>query len=384
MKTKIKKIIKKIFAKINIFYRYDNYILDLNKKIFKKNIELESRLLEIENKINNLSNNSNQLLEIENKINNLSNNSNQLLEIENKINNLSNNSNQLLEIENKIEYLENLIKVSTDITKIPKATGNLRKIQEANSILLKIIDKICKKYRLKYWISFGTLLGAIRHSGFIPWDDDLDISMMRSDYEKLFKILKNEFKNTEFYLIRSEIIRIYYSNTPLQLDIFPWDLYYKKINNLKEKEIIINKISQQQKKINYNWENLNNLKNIITNLSYNEICALKDKYILKGKTSNINIKPAIFRGLETPSGKTQKSEIYNYNDIFPLKKIKFEKLNLYCPNKYKKILTEEYINPFDFPTNFYSKHESITKKINPSTIEKIENFILKHEKDHVN
>jgi lipopolysaccharide cholinephosphotransferase len=63
-------------------------------------------------------------------------------------------------------------------------------------ILLKI-DSVCKKHNIKYFISEGTLLGAIRHGGFIPWDDDLDIVMFRDDYERFIK-LKDEFKAPYF------------------------------------------------------------------------------------------------------------------------------------------------------------------------------------------
>ncbi len=51
-------------------------------------------------------------------------------------------------------------------------------------LLLKF-DEICKKHGLRYWLAYGTLLGAIRHGGFIPWDDDVDVCMPREDYEKL-------------------------------------------------------------------------------------------------------------------------------------------------------------------------------------------------------
>ena len=58
--------------------------------------------------------------------------------------------------------------------------------------VLSVIDSICKKHNIPYWADWGTLLGAVRHGGFIPWDDDLDISMKRKDYEYFMKIAKNE------------------------------------------------------------------------------------------------------------------------------------------------------------------------------------------------
>ncbi len=58
--------------------------------------------------------------------------------------------------------------------------------------ILMVIDNICKKYSIKYFAEGGTLIGAARHKGFIPWDDDLDISMLRPDYDKFLKVAEKE------------------------------------------------------------------------------------------------------------------------------------------------------------------------------------------------
>lgn len=58
--------------------------------------------------------------------------------------------------------------------------------------VLEIIDRICKKYQMQYFADWGTLLGAVRHKGFIPWDDDIDIVMRRADYNRFMRIFNEE------------------------------------------------------------------------------------------------------------------------------------------------------------------------------------------------
>ena len=72
----------------------------------------------------------------------------------------------------------------------------LRRQQERMLELLCEIDRICKKHGIRYWLSSGTLIGAVRHGAFIPWDDDLDIEMMREDYDRLMDILPTELPST--------------------------------------------------------------------------------------------------------------------------------------------------------------------------------------------
>ena len=68
----------------------------------------------------------------------------------------------------------------------------LRRQQMRMLDILLEVDKICKKHDIPYWLSSGTLIGAMRHDGFIPWDDDLDIEMLRKDYVRLMAVLPKE------------------------------------------------------------------------------------------------------------------------------------------------------------------------------------------------
>lgn len=91
---------------------------------------------------------------------------------------------------------------------------DLEKIKSLELEILIELDRICKAYDIKYTLAYGTLIGAIRHRGFIPWDDDIDVFMLREDLLKLREICKTELnervfikimkpiKNTIIYLIK--------------------------------------------------------------------------------------------------------------------------------------------------------------------------------------
>lgn len=78
-----------------------------------------------------------------------------------------------------------------------------KKIKEIEVNILKEYDRFCKSNNLKYYLSGGTLLGGIRHKGFIPWDDDIDVCMPRKDYEFLVKNFKNNNNNL---IIKSSLL----------------------------------------------------------------------------------------------------------------------------------------------------------------------------------
>lgn len=120
-------------------------------------------------------------------------------------------------------------------------TAHRKRIWEVELAMLAEFDRVCEKYGLRYCADGGTLLGAVRHEGFIPWDDDIDVVMPRPDYEKLKEVsadefskpffLQNIYTDSEFYLItklrHSETLALEYpekrNNQGIFIDIFPLD-----------------------------------------------------------------------------------------------------------------------------------------------------------------
>lgn len=76
----------------------------------------------------------------------------------------------------------------------------LKKIHAVLMIIAKEIKRICEKHHIHYFMLAGTQLGSIRHNGFIPWDDDMDLGMLREDYDKFLEICRTELDHEHFYV----------------------------------------------------------------------------------------------------------------------------------------------------------------------------------------
>ena len=81
--------------------------------------------------------------------------------------------------------------------------SDIRYLHESDLAIAKEVVSICEKYGLRYYMLGGTMLGAIRHKGFIPWDDDMDLGMPRKDYERFLEVAPKELPS----MIKSSIIR---------------------------------------------------------------------------------------------------------------------------------------------------------------------------------
>ena len=76
---------------------------------------------------------------------------------------------------------------------------SLEELKKVELDILIWFADICEQEKLNYTLSYGTLLGAVRHKGFIPWDDDNDVGMPRADFDK-FMLLQDEFKGTPLFI----------------------------------------------------------------------------------------------------------------------------------------------------------------------------------------
>lgn len=232
----------------------------------------------------------------------------------------------------------------------------LKKLHEAELEILDEIVRVCDENNIKYFIMFGTLLGAVRHKGFIPWDDDIDIAMMREDYIKFLEIapkklrpkffLDNIDNNKKWYLHFSKVKN---KNTIFEeeasvgfdgaknifVDIFPIDF----IND-----------DHFSKKVIFKEKIVAFLSSIMRTKTFNRVESKKALFASKFISNETAIK--LINKVCISKKRTDNVVYYSwhlsncflapYNYFFPLKKIEFEGKKYYAPGNYKNVLTHLY------------------------------------------
>lgn len=246
---------------------------------------------------------------------------------------------------------------------------DLEFIQKKELLMLKEVIRICDKYKLQYFALGGTLLGAVRHEGFIPWDDDLDIGLKRKDYNRLIEILSielNEPYSLHYYGNDKKHIypyaRIEDARTALRrenttnkteqalwLDIFPLDTVPNKNMRYRYWKLQLTilrglrNLSCFKELVNINKEYTGIKKLIVAiaqNINFEKV--LNTQYLLKRIDKVLSEKNNGEVLIGNPMGGHWFKEIFpkEYYDNVVL--LKFEDFEIKCPERYQQILKKMY------------------------------------------
>lgn len=261
----------------------------------------------------------------------------------------------------------------------------IKQIQDVNIKSLYKLDEICKKYNIQYWIAYGTLLGAIRHKGFIPWDDDLDVCMMREDFHKLCNVPVEEWgEDFQFCSLKSDdeihdrpFGRIYIKNSKIQcyrdvyywkrwsdnkpwntkliLDIFVFDYIpddeeeFKKIHK-KLFRLLDHDYKLVKLKPNTNKTDIKSKVKVYLKTGYSwamrKIYKKPWKHIDELTEKIINSHQ---QGKRIGTYCTTDFFTYNYDDVFPLGSAQFEDLQAPIPKNWEQMLKDMYGNYMEIP-----------------------------------
>lgn len=237
-----------------------------------------------------------------------------------------------------------------------------RDLKQIQLAMLKEIDRHCQENDLQYSLAFGSLLGAVRHKGYIPWDDDLDIMLLRKDYDKFIKSFNHEYysviepdNNIDYFL---PFAKVYDNRTVINefakvknlygvyIDVFPIDSVP---NDSEELESFLKKKSSLNKQhilkiVPLRW-NRNPLKNIILILG-RILLIFKSVHSISKEMSELsskycNLKNSKLKGIIVPDD-NRKEELLPSECFESYITLPFEGFEAMVIEKYHEYLTASY------------------------------------------
>lgn len=247
---------------------------------------------------------------------------------------------------------------------------SLREIQLASFEILKEVKHICNKHSILYFLDAGTLLGAVRHKGFIPWDDDIDIIFWRKDYEKFLSVVRKELpshlklilpeENKHFFDFIGKIINpninvsddteetLFYGNytNKISLDLFILDNESSSILIQKYKVIVMKMIygmaMAHRFSIDYSKYNMLEklqvliLSNVGKLFSYKTVYNCYQKIIQMDNVKNTQF---CFCGISIPP---YFGKVFPKNSFEKAIQVQFEGISFNAPVGYNEVLTIYY------------------------------------------
>ncbi len=261
----------------------------------------------------------------------------------------------------KLNYLSNAVNLlKNHITRlyclrgemqIPAATGHLQMKQRACLKLLRMIDRVLRANGIKYFLAYGTLLGAARDGRFIPWDDDIDVCLMRDDFNRAVTVLQEQFNHDDFHTtwgVSGGIFKVLFTNK-ICIDLFPWDTYHSRLSTPDEKDEFRQKYLAGMNTARQ-WEVdrriLSENPAAIVQTSYDNYCEIRDEFIMDGQTPDFD-NGDIFEGIDWQTYPERMVHFFHdkpfrHEWIFPLGAIEFCGFKFPAPNNVDAVLTTRF------------------------------------------
>lgn len=254
---------------------------------------------------------------------------------------------------------------------LPGATGGLRLLQLGCAQLLREFHDLCKANGLNYWLAFGTLLGAVRHQGFIPWDDDVDLGMMRDDVDRLASLVNSEGSRYRVtvvydYYVKCRQVRFQYSdgNIPCFLDLFIYDwapandaLILKRSRALRS-EMVAQMDADEELRF---WEQTPYYHG--DDEKGRQIQRYYDDYVQKARETGLicdeNDGAAVLWSIDNLDDGKQLRMIFDADVIFPNEMAKFESSEFCVPHDADYVLRSRYGNYLELPKDINTHYQHI-------------------------
>lgn len=265
-------------------------------------------------------------------------------------------------------------------------TGKMKRVWAAQMEIITQIDKICKKYDIQYFADSGTLLGAVRHHGFIPWDDDIDLAMKREDYNRFLEVARDEldfkydifipFEDSDYSQMFAKVVNKtgllecredlswnFDTDIIVGVDIFPLEYVP---STIEERSLYVRLYSLVSFAYMFIIEKRDNEKELNTSLKHIEKMGYKINKkgnLLKQLRSLIEELEVMYVNEETAklfhSGEISLIEDYNnvYEGIFDVEcyddaiLLEFENTKVPCPKGYDWVLKSLYGNYMELVKN---------------------------------
>ena len=241
---------------------------------------------------------------------------------------------------------------------LPPAEGQLRETQLVNLYILKMLKEVCDANNIRFFLMWGSLLGAVRHKGFIPWDDDMDIGMLWDDYLRLKEVLRDHprlYVQTYFnYENPMGMIKVRLQDAaPFFVDIFPLD-YVESPNVVQT--VIPEFRKTYFEKLNELFQQHYDLKKTCPPFLGN----LEIEQTMEDFVSNIRLSnPKIGKGdyLTHAICSVYSSEfVFCGKEVFPLETVLFEGELFDVPQNRDQLLKAKYGDIWHFPKTLAQRH----------------------------